>query len=66
MTEMNIEDIKKIIKDTKVNVLEMFCYQGPPSKNWLKTEGKFWEGWNKGLDKFLETIESKSKRMNDE
>jgi len=55
-------EIRKTVEDSKVSVLEMFAYQGPPSKNWLKTEGRFWEGWNKALDKVLESIEETKKR----
>ena len=62
MSEQTLDDIKKIVENTKVNVLEMFCYQGPPSKNWLKTEGRFWEGWNKALDKVLDSIDKQTKR----
>ena len=62
MSDQTLDDIKKIVENTKVNVLEMFCYQGPPSKNWLKTEGRFWEGWNKALDKVLDSIDKQTKR----
>ena len=58
----DIEDIKRIIENTKVDILGAFCYQGPPSKNWLKTEGRFWDGWNTALDKVLDSIDKQKER----
>ena len=51
------QKIDNIIKDTKVDILGMFCYQGPPSKHWIETKGQFWEGWNKACDKISEKLE---------
>ena len=50
------DQTQKITKDTKVDILEMFCYQGPPTKRWIETKGQFWEGWNAGCGKISEKV----------
>ena len=54
-------ELRNIIEDTKVDVLGMFCYQGPPTKHWIETKGQFWEGWNKGCDKILKRLDGLNK-----
>ena len=44
---------EKQLQALKVSLLEMFCYQGPPTRHWLETKGQFWEGWNACLKKIL-------------
>jgi len=51
------QKINKTIEDTKVDMLGMFCYQGPPTKHWIETEGQFWKGWNECCNKILEKLE---------
>lgn len=43
--KQKLRDVEEAVKNH--SVLADFAYQGPPSKNWLKTEGRFWEGYNK-------------------
>jgi len=50
------QKINKTIEDTKVDMLGMFCYQGPPTKHWIETKGQFWMGWNEACNKILEKL----------
>jgi hypothetical protein len=60
--ELILEEAQRIVKETKVDVLGMFCYQGPPTKHWIETKGQFWEGWNKCCDKISQKFEELFKR----
>jgi len=51
------QKINKTIEDTKVDMLAMFCYQGPPTKHWIETKGQFWMGWNECCNKILENLQ---------
>jgi len=51
-----VAELTKQLEDSKVSILGMFAYQGPPSKRWIETKGQFWEGWNKGIDKAKEKV----------
>lgn len=50
------KQLREKLKSSKVSILEMFCYQGPPTKRWIETKGQFWEGWNASLEKIIEKI----------
>ena len=59
--------IKQTLEGVRVeekSVLEMFCYQGPPTKRWLETEGEYWNGFNQAVKqqtKLAKEIEGKLK-----
>ena len=43
------ETVEATVRDMTIekrSMLDMFCYQGPPTKKWLATEGQYWEGYN--------------------
>lgn len=51
--------IEEDIKRKKVDLLEMFCQQGPPTKHWIKTKGQFWKGWNEACNQIIPMIREK-------
>jgi hypothetical protein len=51
-----IDLIKEASKET--SVLSMFAYQGPPTANWLKTEGRYWAGYNKKAEEIRTVLDS--------
>ena len=55
--EVILEEAQRIVLENKVDILGMFCYQGPPTKHWIETKGQFWEGWNKCCDKISQKFE---------
>ena len=50
------KQLQKSIEDIKVDLLGMFCYQGPPTRHWIETKGQFWKGWNEACDKIIERL----------
>jgi hypothetical protein len=47
----------KQVKDLEISVLEMFAYQGPPSRRWIETQGKYYEGWNAAIKAVLQVLQ---------
>ena len=52
--------IKKITRE-KIDVLSMFAYQGPPSRHWIDTAGRYYEGWNAAIDKILAELDAQER-----
>jgi hypothetical protein len=56
---VRMSEVEKLIQAARISVLAMFAYQGPPSKHWLDTQGKYYEGWNDAIDHILELLKKK-------
>lgn len=55
MLEQILDNIREECKDR--SVLEMFAYQGPPSKRWIETEGQYWKGYNAKAEKIRKILD---------
>ena len=53
--------LARTIRAEKKDVLSMFAYQGPPSRHWIDTEGRYYEGWNAAIDKVLAEIDAQER-----
>lgn len=51
-----LKTLKVKVSSETISVLEMFAYQGPPSKRWIETKGEFYQGWNRAVSKIVPLV----------
>lgn len=51
------EELRRKIENQKIDILGQFCYQGPPTKGWLKKELPQQKAHNQTIDKILKILD---------